>query len=317
MRHTDKIFHKMEISKQLPRDVFLYLLMIVALGMSAVNFGTLLFQFINLYVPDALNTAGYDYSGSYLNTIRWTLASIIVAFPVLVWVTRFLKRDIIASPEKRDLRIRKWLIYLTLFVAGVVVLGDLIALVYSFLQGELTLRFALKIASILLVSGSVFWYYLREIREAAPVLFGRIISTVVVAAVVVGFFVAGSPQSQRLVRFDQERINNLQTIQWQVVSYWQNKRVLPVKLDDLKDDISGFVAPVDPETRVAYEYKATGALSFRLCSEFKTQYQAAGGRAYEQPVIGKEGIASNWDHAIGKVCFDRTIDPDFFPPRQQ
>ena len=307
----------METSKQLPRDVFLYLLMIVALGMSAVNFGTLLFQFINLYIPDALNTAGYDYSSNYLNVIRWTLASIIVAFPVLVWITRFLRRDIVSSPEKRELKIRKWLIYLTLFVAGVVVLGDLIALVYSFLQGELTMRFALKVASILLVSGSVFWYYLREVREAAPVLFGRVVSALVVVTVIIGFFVAGSPQSQRLVRFDKERINNLQTIQWQIVSYWQSKRSLPVKLDNLRDDISGFVAPVDPETKTAYEYSVTGALSFKLCSEFKTKFTGGGEGLYGQPTPAKEGIASNWDHEIGKVCFDRTIDPDLFPPRTQ
>lgn len=302
-------------SKQLPRDVFLYLLMIVALGMSAINFGTLLFQFINLYVPDALNMIGYDYSSSYLNTIRWTLASIVVAFPVFVWVTRFLKRDIIANPEKRELKIRKWLIYLTLFVAGVVVLGDLIALVYSFLQGELTLRFALKVLSILLVSGSIFWYYLREVREAAPAMFGKVVSVVVLAAAVVGFFVAGSPQSQRLVRFDQDRVNDLQTIQWQIVSYWQNKRSLPANLESLRDDISGFVAPVDPETGTTYEYRATGSLSFKLCSEFKTKYQASSDGTYGQPEMPKEGIASNWDHEIGKVCFDRMIDPDFFPPR--
>lgn len=295
----------------------MYLLMIVALGMSAVNFGTLLFQYINLAVPDSL---GGSYGvESYYNLIRWTLASIIVAFPVLAWVTRFLRRDMAAFPEKRDLKIRKWLLYLTLFVAGVVVLGDLIALVYGFLQGELTLRFALKVASILLVAGSVFWYYLCEVREAAPAGFGKIVSALVAIAVVAGFFVAGSPQSQRLVRFDQQRVNDLQTIQWQVVSYWQSKQRLPQQLGDLQNNIAEFVEPRDPETGEAYEYRVTGGLSFELCAEFKTESRSSD--APQRPLtkvgtsIGNPGLSSTWEHSIGRACYDRTIDPDYFPPR--
>jgi len=61
-------------SQNLPRDVFLYLLAIVALGMAAVNFGTLLFQYINIYIPDVIADQ-YQYTAGYYNTIRWAVAS--------------------------------------------------------------------------------------------------------------------------------------------------------------------------------------------------------------------------------------------------
>src|SRR6266498_490569 len=159
-------------NKNLPRDVFLYLLAIVALGMTAVNFGTLLFQFINIYVLDVISS-DLRYQSAYYSSIRWAVSTLIIVFPVFLWVSRFLKRDIDRNPEKRELKIRKWLLYLTLFVAGVVIIGDLVALVYNYLQGELTLRFFLKVISILFIASSIFYYYLNELREKASKTLNR------------------------------------------------------------------------------------------------------------------------------------------------
>ncbi|MEK7085265.1 MAG: DUF5671 domain-containing protein, partial [Patescibacteria group bacterium] len=64
-----------------------------------------------------------------------------------------------------NLRIRKWLVYFTLFAASLFIIGDLIALIYNFLQGELTVRFFLKILTVFFVAGSVFWYYFMDIRK--------------------------------------------------------------------------------------------------------------------------------------------------------
>ncbi len=303
-------------NKHLPRDVFLYLLMVVALGMTAVNFGTLLFQYVNVYVPDIVSDR-YASSEMYYGTIRWAIAALIVVFPVFVWVMRFLNKDIQVSPEKRDLKIRKWLLYLTLFVAGMVVIGDLVALIFNFLQGELTSRFILKALVIFFIAGSVFWYYLNELREQgsrSTRAFSRSVMVLVAVSVIAGFFVAGLPQNQRLKRLDDQRVGDLQTLQWQIVEYWQSKRALPGTLNDLRSSITGFVPPVDPQTQQPYEYRALGGLAFNLCATFQTAGQ-------EDPriarPIGREPLseASNWVHDIGRVCFERTIDPDFYPAK--
>lgn len=296
-------------SKNLPRDVFLYLLAVIALAMTAVNFGTLLFQLINIYIPDIVSDR-YIGASAYYGAIRWAVSTLIIVFPVLVWTWRFLRRDTAAFPEKRELKIRKWLLYLTLFVAGVVVIGDLVMLVYNFLNGELTTRFVLKILTVMGIAGSVFFYYLGELRDRAGRVFSYAIITVVAAGIIAGFTVAGSPSVQRVNKFDQQRVQDLSVIQSQIVNYWQGKQKLPAMLDDMRNDITGFAIPKDPQTVASYEYRATALRSFELCATFQA---ASDDRGQPQPLY-YGGIDSTWTHGAGRTCFERTIDPDFFPP---
>jgi hypothetical protein len=58
--------------------------------------------------------------------------------------------------------VRRWLTYVTLFLAAGVLVGDLITLVYNVLAGELTLRFVLKVLIVGAIAGAIFWFYLRE-----------------------------------------------------------------------------------------------------------------------------------------------------------
>ena len=148
-------------------------------------------------------------------------------------------------------------------------------------------------------------------------IWGEIIVVVLVA--LFGFVVAGSPQSQRLVRFDGRRVNDLQLIQSQVVNYWQNKQKLPQSLDDLRNDIYGVTISVDPKTGVVYEYTAIGDLQFRLCANFETASQNSGRILYPEtmPVPAGGGYpikGDTWEHSIGRVCFERTIDPQLIKP---
>ena len=147
--------------------------------------------------------------------------------------------------------------------------------------------------------------------------FVGVVSAIVLAVVVVAFVVIGSPNDERMRRFDTERVSDLQTIQYRLVDYWQAKDMLPADLSMLRDDLRGVDVPVDPETGEAYRYEVLSEESFRLCAVFNTSsadnqpkplYREplfVGSRA---PFVGED----NWDHAAGEVCFERTIDPDFF-----
>jgi hypothetical protein len=97
-----------------------------------------------------------------------SLASVIVAFPVYLLVTRYILRESGIHPEKLESAVRKWLTYIALFVAAAVVVGDLITFLTYFLRGELTGRFAAKVADVLIIAGGVFWYYLGSMRKPAP-----------------------------------------------------------------------------------------------------------------------------------------------------
>lgn len=147
------------VPKSTPKDVFYYLLSIVTLYMSAISFTVLLFQLIGLWFPDSLNPS---YGAN--NAIRWSAAVLIVSFPVYLWLMWLINKDLSADFARREIKVRKWLGYLTLFISAVVSLIDVATLVYNLLGGEITIRFILKVVVVLAVAATTFFYYLHELR---------------------------------------------------------------------------------------------------------------------------------------------------------
>lgn len=301
--------------KTSPQDVFLHLLMIVALYMSVVSFINLFFQYINVLFPDKL-------AGSYTfiyNGIRLASSMLIIAIPVFLLMSWLLEKDFKQNPEKHELKFRKWLIYLTLFLSSITIIVDLVTLVYNFYNGDLTTQFFLKVLVVLIVAVLVFGYYFWDLkRKEFPSkklkIFALAVSLVVASVIIWGFFLVGTPAQQRQVRFDETRISDLQAIQSQIVNYWQNKNKLPQSINDLKDSISGFTPPQDPESNTPYEYVIKGDLSFELCANFKTENQNTQ-NIDVAPRVAKLNYGpygDNWNHAAGRVCFERTIDPELY-----
>ena len=145
------------------RDAFLYLLMFTTLYVSAFSLGQLVFQFIDQAFPDP--AAGAFAAEASRQAIRWSVSSLVVAFPVFLGVSRLIGRDLAADPSKRASKVRRWLTYLTLFVAAAVLIGDVTSLVYNLLGGELTVRFLLKVLTVGGIAGTAFWYYLSDLRS--------------------------------------------------------------------------------------------------------------------------------------------------------
>jgi hypothetical protein len=146
------------------REAFLYLVLFSTLYVTAWNVGSLLFEMIDRAFPDpAVSTNAFG--AIYVReAIRWAVSSLIVAFPVFLSVSWFVAREIRRDPTKRASPVRRWLTYLTLFIAAGVLVGDVIALVYNVLGGELTTRFVLKVLSVGMIAGTTFWYYLSDLR---------------------------------------------------------------------------------------------------------------------------------------------------------
>src|SRR3989338_6681892 len=134
-----------------PRDVFLQFLSVMPLYVAAGSFITLIFQYINYWIPDPLE-AGYGYISSIFNSIRWAISILIVIFPVYAWTLWFIDKGYKEVPERMAMKSRKWLVYLTIFLAALLIIGDFVALVYLLLRGEFTARFLLKVLTIILVA---------------------------------------------------------------------------------------------------------------------------------------------------------------------
>lgn len=146
-----------------PRDAFLHLVLFATLYLSAWHLGSLLFDLVNRAFPDAADPAYAIGQGAH--SMRWSVASLVIAFPVFLFVARHLGRELARNPVKRLSPVRRWLTYLTLFVAATVLIGDMITLVYNVLGGELTARFALKVLIVAVIAGTVFGYYLLDLRR--------------------------------------------------------------------------------------------------------------------------------------------------------
>ena len=90
-----------KISKTEPKDVFIHLLAIIALYASATAFLIMLFQYINVLIPDILERGYYQFQ-SYYSSIRWAISSLIVIFPVYVWRHFILIRFILSNPKNAN-----------------------------------------------------------------------------------------------------------------------------------------------------------------------------------------------------------------------
>jgi hypothetical protein len=145
------------------REAFLYLVLFATLYLAAWNLGSLLFDLITRAFPDPTDADWVV--GRLRESIRWSIASVIIAFPVFLFVARLLGRELAANPAKRLSAVRRWLTYLTLFLAATVLIGDMITLVYNVLGGELTTRFVLKVFVVALIAGAIFWFYLYDLRH--------------------------------------------------------------------------------------------------------------------------------------------------------
>jgi len=297
--------------RNLPRDLFLHLLAIVTLYWSSITFVALVWQYINKLFPDVLN---YNYG--LTEAMRFFVSSLIIVFPVFILVSWYLNKIYAKESAVRESKIRKWLIYFTLFITALVIIVDLVTTINTFLGGEITVRFILKAVSVLFVAGLIFGYYLNDVRREKPTKLAKYFawgsSAIILVGIIGAFFIVGSPATARLMQFDMQKVSDLTGVQWEVVKYWQSKESLPKSLSDLEDKISGYTAPLDPQTNQPYEYIITDSenLSFQLCATFNKPSQEKVATPY---YIGAE-ISQNWNHGIGRVCFDRTIDKDLYPP---
>lgn len=308
-------------AKTTPKDFFLWAGALAALYASTSFFIAHLFETINYAFPDPLAGYGDPYGG----TIRFTISALIVSVPAMLVLFRLIRGSIEKDSSKAQIWVRRWALGLTLFIAGAVILIDFITILNTFISGEIGMRFFLKAAVVLLVAAGIFLHFLADMKgywvlnPKKANLVGIAVAILALAAVVAGFLMVGSPGKARDLRLDAERVGALQSLQYQILYYWQTKEEFPKDLDSLADPLSGFSVPTDPETGASYEYSVTGPLSFELCGTFTLPTpDTAGQGQYPGRDIAVTAWGpqpdENWNHDAGRTCYERTIDPERYPP---
>jgi len=314
------IFRNMENSKTTAKDFFLHLGVMVSLYTITISFINLIFKIINKALPE-INSNAYAWGTG--SQISMPIATLIVFFPIFVVLSKMVHKIYTQNSDKKDLPIRKWLTYVTLFIAGVALSSDLVTVLYKFLDGQnLTFAFILKALTILIVAGAIFWFYIQDIREKISPKQKKVwviaIGTVILIAIITGFSIVGSPKTQRLIKYDNQKIEDLKDIQWQVIDYWQINGKLPKSLSEMSESQQrrGVIIPKDPQLKTNYEYRQTDTMNFELCAEFNKEdltknfyFKGEAQALIEESIIQN----NNWNHGSGRVCFPRVIDHEIYP----
>lgn len=149
--------------KSTPKDFFTYLLATITLYICVYDVLQLCFQYIDSITAVANTGFVSDFSTKF--SIKWHLASLIVAFPIYLYTSHMIIKSCRLEPAKCDLRIRKWLIYFTLFLSVIIMMISLTSIIYDFLQNDLAITSILKTLLVLLIIGWIFIYYNHELKQ--------------------------------------------------------------------------------------------------------------------------------------------------------
>lgn len=124
-------------------------------------------------------------------------------------------------------------------------------------------------------------------------LLPTIVSVLVGVAIITGLILSGSPQNERLRRYDAERLSELQQVRYSIDAYLEAYGSLP---DNLAIAIKNSSMPedtyMDPETQAYYDYTVTSDSDYELCAIFSLS-------SNEQT----ESVGAMWMHDQGYACF--------------
>jgi hypothetical protein len=266
------------------RDAFFHLLAFCTLAAWTISLGSLLFTLIEQAFPDAVTSVRREIF--VMQSIATEIASLLIAFPVYLLVSRSIVRETARRPGVSESGVTRWLTWLALLIAAGIIIGDLITFVAWLLRGELSVRFVLKVIVVGILAGGVFWYYLGSlgaVRRPPNRLFAAAAAIAVVASIAGGFVQTGPPGRQRARAADQRRVEHLQRFVHEAHARWVATSAMPKEFPlDLRD----------PETGRPYEYRVRSGPEFEVCAVFDTE--GASELSYTD---------RRWHHRRGRHCF--------------
>lgn len=125
------------------REAMLYALLMIALVLVCYHMLQLGFQVIDRAIPDLAETGAGD-----AWSMRFSIAAIIAFLPLFVLLDHRMARRIGGRDQQRRSHARRVFASITVFAAALVLLGDVVAVIYAFLSGDLTPRLATKSALV-------------------------------------------------------------------------------------------------------------------------------------------------------------------------
>jgi hypothetical protein len=207
----------MSQQKNSAKFAFYYMLSLVALIFMAVSAGVIIFQIINKHFTDPIGLFQGMFSA---DALRFAISALFISSPIFFIITWQIFKNLFSGNLDEESGVRKWLTYLILFASAVVMLVWLIITMNNFLRGELTVKFALKALTSLVIAGAIFVFYLYDIkRKDIKGKKDKVISiysyssiAIVAAIFIISLFFIESPAVSRSRNHDDLVLNNLDQI---------------------------------------------------------------------------------------------------------
>ncbi len=301
------------------KNIFFYLTAFITLCYDVWHLLSIIFDTIEKKIPDVIDN-GYSIYNSYSDdSFRFSIASLVVMFPIYVGVSWYINREIENGKMDTESKIRHVMIWSTLLMSISSIAGSLITAVYSYLGGELSARLGYKCLAVAIVAiaiGAYHYYLLNKsyINNPNAKRNSLIIAT---ASIVIIFaistyciYVVGSPAVARARKLDEKSISNLTRIEYSLSNKFETNGNLPDTLDN-----SFKINNLDPNTNLPYPYKVISQdaklATFELCPVFATVYEDKNyyvnlSQEFFQ-VFKNYSHDPRMSHDIGKTCYQVTL----------
>lgn len=287
-------------SKNGAKITFFYLLSLFGLAFAAISSGMILFQVINKLIPDVVGT----YDGRFsTNALRFAISAVIVATPVYYWMTSLIQKSLRIEELDKESQLRKWMTYIIIFIASVVIIVSLIGVINNYLSGDLTSKVGLKLLTTILISGAVLSYYLYDIKREnfieKKIIKSYFIGSLIfiLGVLILGFIVADSPAQVRKMKHDTNILRDFNEIKYGVEEYVRKNNELPENLEQASRLVKSVV---NDEIAGDYEYKVLDENHYELCTEFETSNK-------DDLSLENDYLNREWPHDIGRQCFEETV----------
>jgi hypothetical protein len=133
------------------------------------------------------------------------------------------------------------------------------------------------------------------VRSSAGAAVLAIATAVVVASIIAAVIMVGGPESGRLERLDESRVDDLQSVMKAIDRFWTDRERLPASLQELGEDPRVRIDFLDPGSGEPYEYRGLKGRTYELCAVFDQESRT--------PLRAPTDF---WSHGVGRRCFELT-----------
>jgi len=281
----------------------------LSLGVMVSSFIMLVQLLIDTVMPDQFN-CGCNFTWDMVVYVSTLIVSALFYF-YLSWKIR---REENAVPLHHSNKFHQVVVYLALLLAALSISYSVVDVLQTTFYYGVTLAVFIKLGLIILIFGSIFGYYLADVKKSGDwthaklsIVFWWIVLVLILGSIVGTFLIIGSPSFQKDKRFDEKRLANLQWIEDDFRTYYTDySEPLPEELSDVySEETMNYL--LDPESNTPIEYNKTGANTYELCTTFSTSsndYAIKLKRIYGD---NAKNTVDPWAYDAGYKCFNFAV----------